>query len=105
MNKHRQHTELPEEPPKPTRTYLWCAVAACALGLILYVLNVALPSLFQVYGIIAGILCELGALAFAKTQKKRFPVKYGKIVTVAAYVLLIAGVAFMIGGIIWAGTQ
>ena len=105
MSKHKRPQELPEEPPKPTTTYFWCAVAACALGLVLYVLNVALPSVFQVYGIIGGILCALGALSFAKTQKKRFPVKYGKVVTIAAYVLLVAGVAFMIGGIIWAGTQ
>ena len=106
MSKHKKRPqETHEEPSSPTATCFWCAVAACALGLLLYVLNAALPTVFQVYGIIGGILCELGALAFANTQKKRFPLKYGKVVTIAAYVLLVAGIAFMTGGIIWAQTQ
>ena len=105
MSKHKKKPQETEEPPKPTTTYFWCAVAACALGVALYVLNVALPAVFLVYGIIGGILCQLGALSFARTQQKRYPLKYGKVVTIAAYALLIAGIAFMIGGIIWASTQ
>lgn len=102
MNRNDRKGE-PEQPVPQTTYHSWLGLAAAALGAILYGLAFVQP--VGVYGIIGGIVCELAALGFFRTQKKRRPLKWCRAANVAAYVLFGLGLAFMTGGIIAASLQ
>ncbi len=85
-------------------TYFWIGVAASVIALTLFLLTVFLPTVFGVYGLIAAVLCSLASLAFLNSQKKKNNFKAVLFVTIAAYVLLAALIAFFIGGIIYASS-
>ena len=104
MSKKNRKTESEQqenEPQSTTKNYFYFAIAACALGVIAFVLGVALPSLIGVYGVIAAILCELACLAFLTTQKKKNNFKAVKYLLIISYILVGLFVLFMIGGIIY----
>ncbi|MCD8309372.1 MAG: hypothetical protein LUD19_05890 [Clostridia bacterium] len=98
MSKKKHLPEPIEETPVTTKAYIYAAIACVCLGAVFYGL---MFTVISIYGLIAGIVFEIAALGFSRTQKKKNPVKWGKYVDIAGYVLLIAGVAFMVAGIIY----
>ena len=58
-----------------------------------------------VYGIIGGIVCGIAACGLIRTQQKRRPLAWAKVLYIMCCVVLALGVLFMIGGIIWASMQ
>lgn len=92
-NKHYKD-EIPEEEKSPSKTYFWVAVAACALGAVMFGL-VFVPAIGQ-YGAITSMICQLIALTFLNIQKKNC--KYFtacKVVRVISYVIFIAGLLYI----------
>lgn len=103
MSKKRNIPEQ-EKPPEPETIYhAVFGLAATIFGVVCYGLAFAEP--VGIYGLIAGIVCEIAAPGFFRIQKKKKELPWCKYMLIAAYVLLILGVLFMIGGIIWASTQ
>ena len=102
-NKREEMPEAPETPQTTTSADAVCGAVAGGLGIILYVLSLVTP--VAIYGLIGGIVCEIAACGLLRTQQKKRPLFWAKAVYIACCVLLALGVAFMIGGIIWASLQ
>ena len=56
-NEQQENEQQENEQKSTTKNYFYIGLAACALGVIMFVLGVALPSIIGVYGVIAAILC------------------------------------------------
>lgn len=80
------------------KTYIYIAVAACALGFIS--LTLAFSPL-GVYALISSIVLGIAALAFTKKHKKKNNMKDLTYIEVAVYVLLVSSLAIFIGGLIY----
>ena len=87
---------------KGGNVYAILGAVACALGAIMYGLAFTPVA---IYGLIAGIVCEIAACGLFRAQQKRRPMLWAKVVLIISYVLLALGAAFMVGGIIWAALQ
>ncbi|MCD7728463.1 MAG: hypothetical protein LUI60_00935 [Clostridia bacterium] len=98
MSKKKHTPEPIEQEPVTTKAYIYTAIACGALGAVFYGLMFTAVS---IYGLIAGIVFEICALGFSRTQKKKNPVSWGKIVDIICYILLIAGILFMVAGIMY----
>lgn len=80
------------------KTYLYIAIALCALGFIALALAF---SPLGIYALISGILLGLASLAFSAKQKKKDNLKGLTWIEAAAYVLLVLSLAIFIGGLIY----
>ena len=87
---------------KGGNVYAILGAVACALGAIIYGLAFTPVA---IYGLIAGIVCEIAACGLFRAQQKRRPMLWARVVLIISYVLLALGAAFMVGGIIWAALQ
>ena len=101
-DKKLPETEGEPTPASTTKTYFYIGVAACALGAVAFGLAF---TVLKIYALIASILLELVALSFLGTQKKKNDFKAVFYVKIVAYALLIAFLAFFIGGIIYMGVN
>ena len=87
---------------KETTTNYYIALVCAILGAI------ALPLCFTplgVYALIAGMLCEICALAFCEKQKKNKPLKSLKWINIIAYVVLGITALIFVGGIVYVYTN
>lgn len=100
-NNKTENEQQENELKSTTKNFFYFGVAACAFGAAMFILGVTLPKVIGVYGVIAAILCELAALAFFTTQKKKNDFKAVKYLKIISYILLGVFLAFMIGGIIY----
>lgn len=78
--------------------YFCIAAACCALGAAAFGLTF---SALKIYALIAAILFELAALAFAGLQKKKNNFKGVLVLKIISYILLFAFAAFFVGGLIY----
>lgn len=96
----KNNTEQPEnQPSSDTRAYLWAALAACALGAVMFGLTFV-PAV-GVYGCISAFICELAALSFINAQRKKNPVSACKPVEIICYIIGVAVIALLIGAAIY----
>lgn len=88
-----------QQPERGFKTYLWVAIAVCALGAALFGLTF-IPAV-GVYGSISAFVCELAALSFINAQRKRNPLSACRPVEIVCYIIGIAVIALLIGAAIY----
>lgn len=90
---------LQDEPKEQTTTkrYLYTGIICGALGFIFYILILAI----SMYGLITGIVFEIAALGFLRTQQLKNPQKVCKIIQIICYILLGIGVLIFLGGVLY----
>lgn len=94
-----------EELPPAPKAYFYIGAGAGVLGVAAFILAIAVPDIFGVYGLLAAILSELAALCLFTTQKKKHDFRALKAARIAAYVLLIGFVLFFLGGVIYSAAS
>lgn len=84
------------------RAYAYTAAGLTAGGAISFGLSF---TVLGIYALIAAVLLALGALSFARLQKKKNNFKRLILIVIAAYAVLAVSAAFFTGGIIWASLK
>lgn len=93
-----QDEENKNNAPPANKNCFWASVVAFALGALLFGLTF---TLLGAYALFASLLSELAALSFLNAQKKRGNFPACKAVKILSYVVLILGVALLIGAAVY----
>lgn len=101
MKDLKEENIQPEE-QETRKIWFWTGVgvlaaAVVALGLMFTVLGI--------YALISSVVLSIASLAFFRTQKKRNNFKAVFALTVVSYVVLAAGIALFVGGLIYSALQ
>lgn len=112
MSNKKNRNQIPEEQTAPaapegpaTAKDSIYAILGAAAGVLEVVLYGLAFTPVGVYVIIGGIVCGIAACGLIRTQQKRRPLAWAKVLYIMCCVVLALGVLFMIGGIIWASMQ
>ena len=107
MSKKKTETDnienTEDEKRSDTKSYLWAALAGCVIGAVM--LGLTFVPQIGAYGCISAFICELAALSFINTQKKKNPLPACKPVEIVCYVIGVAVIALLIGAAIYSSVN
>jgi len=103
-DKNKKPDENKEEPKEINYKLLYVAIGCFAVGLIMFILTIVfaftVPNGSAFYFLLASMILELAAISFVNAQKQRYGEgTKAKILRIACYVIMLAGVIIFVFGI------